>query len=79
MVPTDAVIPVLEGKQLFVYKGGKAIATKVTVEDRRAQFVEITKGVSIGDTIIVSGLMSLTDNTPVSIQTLVNLENESVE
>lgn len=79
MVPTDAVIPVLEGKQLFVYKGGKAIATKVTVEDRRAQFVEITKGVSIGDTIIVSGLMSLTDNTPVSIQTLVNLENESAE
>lgn len=79
MVPTDAVIPVLGGKQLFVYRGGKAIATKVSAEDRREQFVEITDGIAIGDTIIVSGLMALTDGAAVSIQSLVNPENESAE
>lgn len=79
MVPTDAVIPVLEGKQVFLYRGGKAIATQVDVEDRRARLVEVTRGVSLGDTIIVSGLMSLTDGAAVSIQDLENLENLAAE
>ena len=76
MVPTDAVIPVLEGKQLFVYKNGKALATLVSLDDRRAELVEITDGIAIGDTIIVSGLMSLTDGASVQIQSLVHPENE---
>jgi len=79
MVPTDAVIPVLDGKQVFVYKAGQAVATSVLVEDRRARLVEITRGVSIGDTIIVSGLMSLTNGAAVTIQDLDHPENESAE
>lgn len=79
MVPTDAVIPVLDGKQVFVYKGGKAVATPVIVEDRRAQLVEVTTGVSQGDTIIVSALMSLTNGAPVKIQELVEPVNDLAE
>lgn len=79
MVPTDAVIPVLEGKQLFVYRDGNAVATRVIVEDRRSQLVEITDGLSIGDTVIVSGLMSLSNGVPVTVQELINIENESAE
>lgn len=79
MVPTDAVIPVLDGKQVFVYKGGKAVATPIAVEDRRAQLVEVTNGVSLGDTIIVSALMSLTNGAAVKIQELVEPVNDPAE
>lgn len=71
MVPTDAVIPVLDGKQVFVARKGRAIATKVETSERLADEVEIIDGLVAGDTIIVSGLLSLTDGSPVVIQNVV--------
>ena len=77
MIPTDAVIPVLEGKQVYLLKNGKAQATPVVVNDRRAGNVEITDGIVLGDTVVVSGLMALTNGTPITIRSLLNVENTS--
>lgn len=70
MVPTDAVIPVLDGKQVFLIRNGKSIAQKVETNDRSENQVEITSGVSLGDTIIISGLLALSDGGAININSI---------
>ena len=65
LVPTQAVIPVQNGKQVYLYKSGLAIATPVEAESRTASEVLVNQGVAIGDTVLVSGQMSLADGMPV--------------
>ncbi len=71
IVPTDAVIPVLDGKQVYVANKGRAIATRIETGERMASNVEVIDGLSPGDTIIVSGLLTLSDGVPVVINKLI--------
>lgn len=68
LVPTEAVIPVQNGRQVFLLKDGKATATPVDAENRTRTDVLITNGVNIGDTVLISGIMSVTDGMPVTVQ-----------
>ena len=68
LVPTEAVIPVQNGKQVFLLKDGKAVATPVEAENRTRTDVLITDGVVIGDTVLTSGVMSLTDGAAVTVK-----------
>ena len=68
LVPTEAVVPVQNGKQVFLLEHGKAVATPVETESRTSTDVLITSGVSIGDTVLTSGIMSLNDGMPVTVQ-----------
>jgi len=79
LVPTDAIIPVLDGKQVYVARKGRAIATSVISEDRQSAQVQIINGISAGDTIIVSGLLSLTDGNPIVVDRIINPENTPVQ
>jgi len=79
LVPTDAVIPVLEGKQVYVARNGRAIATPVVSEDRQSARVQIISGIQAGDTVIVSGLLSLTDGNPIVVDNILNPENTPVQ
>ena len=67
LVPTQAVMPVQNGKRVYLYKSGVAIATPVEAENRTASEVLINQGVAIGDTVLVSGQMSLADGIPVQV------------
>lgn len=66
LVPTEAVVPVQNGKQVFLLKDGRAAATPVETESRTREDVLITNGVSIGDTVLTSGIMSLSDGMAVT-------------
>lgn len=66
MVPTEAVIPVVDGMQVFIKKNGKAQLVKVQTGFRDVSKVEVLKGLSIGDTVITSGLITLKEGDPVS-------------
>ncbi|MGK6351533.1 efflux RND transporter periplasmic adaptor subunit [Parapedobacter sp. DT-150] len=68
LVPTESVIPVQNGKQVFLLKNGVATATDVEAENRTSTAVLITDGVSIGDTVLISGIMSLKDGMAVRAQ-----------
>ncbi len=67
LVPTDAIIPVLDGKQVYVARKGRAIATPVVTSERQAKMVQVVEGLSMGDTVITSGLLSLSDGAPVIV------------
>ncbi|MBX7182999.1 MAG: efflux RND transporter periplasmic adaptor subunit [Bacteroidia bacterium] len=59
MVPTQAIIPILKGQKVFLSKNGIAQESKVETGFRNDKKVQILSGVSLGDTIIVSGLLSV--------------------
>jgi membrane fusion protein (multidrug efflux system) len=72
MVPTEALIPELKGKKVFVYKSGKAIPVMVQTGIRNDAQVEITQGLHNGDTLIVTGIMSLKPEAAVKIISIKN-------
>lgn len=67
-VPTVAVMPTLGGQRLFVVENDTAQTRNVTLGIRDAARVQITSGLSRGDTVIVSGIQDLRAGLPVKIQ-----------
>lgn len=67
LIPTEAVIPVQDGKQIFLYKGGKAVAVDIETENRTNKDILVSEGVAIGDTVLTTGVMSLKDGMNVQV------------
>jgi membrane fusion protein (multidrug efflux system) len=70
-IPTEALIPQMDGEQVFIYKGGKASSVKVNTGLRTESHIQITDGLKIGDTLITSGIMQLRQNLPVVLDTVI--------
>ena len=66
-VPTEAIVPVLKGKKVFVIKGG--IAEEKTVETglRTEDNVQILSGLSVGDSVVVNGNFQLKKGSEVKV------------
>lgn len=73
MVPTQALIPIQNGKVIFVSKNGKAQEVKVETGTRTDSLIRVTAGLKAGDTILTSGVMSLKNGTTVQV----NLNNSA--
>lgn len=67
LVPTQAIIPVLRGQTLFVRKNGVAVSVPVKTGIRTASLVQITEGISAGDTVLTTGLMQLRTGMKVNV------------
>lgn len=65
LVPTDAVVPILNGQQVLLVKGGKVKMQTVTTGQRLETAMAILDGLAQGDTIILSGLLALKPDMPV--------------
>jgi membrane fusion protein, multidrug efflux system len=59
MVPSQAIIPQARGKKIAHYRNGIASFEDVITGARDSANVQITNGIKVGDTIIITGLMSL--------------------
>jgi len=59
MVPTQAIIPQEQNKQLIIAKNGKATFVTVQTGVRQSSNIEITKGIAAGDTIVTTGILFL--------------------
>lgn len=68
MVPSNAIIPDALSNQVVVIHKNKAIYTNVETGIRNASQVELTKGINIGDSIVVSGMLSMRPNAMVKVQ-----------
>jgi membrane fusion protein (multidrug efflux system) len=67
LIPSEAIIPDLKGQKVFIYRNGKALPQPVETGIRTDQNVQLTSGVSEGDTIITSGMLQLRPGASVSI------------
>jgi membrane fusion protein (multidrug efflux system) len=68
MIPTQAVIPILKGKKVFISQQGIAVTREIETGERNATMVEVTGGLVSGDTVITSGIMQLRDSMPVQVK-----------
>ncbi len=67
MIPTEALVPDIEGQKVFLFKSGKAVPKVVETGIRTPEKVQITKGIDAGDTVITTGLLQIKPNAPVKL------------
>ncbi|WP_295334765.1 efflux RND transporter periplasmic adaptor subunit [Flavobacterium sp.] len=68
IIPTEAIVPIQDGKKVFIANNGKAKEVKVETLTRTDKAVVITSGLKIGDTVLTSGVMSLKDEADIKIK-----------
>ncbi|MBZ5855870.1 efflux RND transporter periplasmic adaptor subunit [Flavihumibacter profundi] len=70
MVPTQAVIPQARYKKVIVSRNGNAVFETVTTGVRDSSFVQIISGIHAGDTIVITGLLSIKPDSKLEITKL---------
>jgi membrane fusion protein (multidrug efflux system) len=70
-IPTEALIPEMEGETVYVYRKGKASNVKVGTGLRTESLIQIVNGLKFGDTLLTSGILQMRHNLPVVLDTLV--------
>ncbi len=79
VIPTNAVIPDALSNQVIVVKNGKGVFINVETGTRNADLVEITKGLTVGDSIIVSGVLFVRPNANVKVSKVKNVKSEKLK
>jgi membrane fusion protein, multidrug efflux system len=72
LIPSQAIIPQARGKKVYVYNNGVANFVDVTTGVRDSAQVQITSGLQAGDTVIVTGLLSLKPEAKVTLKQIIN-------
>jgi len=72
MIPAQAILPQARGKKVILFRGGTALFQDVTTGVRSSDKIQIIDGVSIGDTVLVTGLMSLRPDSKITIKKILN-------
>jgi membrane fusion protein (multidrug efflux system) len=67
-IPTEAVVPEMNGKSVWIVRNGKAVSTPISTGVRSDVMIEVLSGIAAGDTVITTGLMQLTPGIPVQVQ-----------
>lgn len=67
-VPTESLIPVQNGKKIFIYQNGVAREVLVETGTRTDSSARVLKGLKPGDTVLTSGVMMLKDGAKIQIE-----------
>ena len=68
VIPTEAIIPIQNGKKVFVFNKGLAKEVLVETATRTDASIVVLSGLKEGDTLITSGVMALKKDAPVKIK-----------
>jgi membrane fusion protein (multidrug efflux system) len=74
-IPTEALIPEMEGEKVFIYKNGKAEQVRVVTGLRTESHLQIKEGLNFGDTLLTTAMLQLRQGLPVQLDTLVTNQN----
>ena len=67
LIPTVSIVPELKGQKVYLYKNGVVIPQDVGLGVREETRVQVTSGLSLGDTVITSGILQIRPNSKVKI------------
>jgi membrane fusion protein (multidrug efflux system) len=70
-IPSEALIPEMDGEMVFLFRNGKASAVKVQTGLRTESLIQIVDGLKFGDTLLTSGILQLRQSLPVVLDTLI--------
>ena len=66
LIPAEAILSESVGQRVFIYRGGSVESVLVETGARTNDRVEITRGISPGDSVITTGIMQITPRTTVT-------------
>ncbi|AHM60833.1 RND family efflux transporter MFP subunit [Flammeovirgaceae bacterium 311] len=67
LVPTQAVVPELNGHKVFVLRQGKVAEQKVQIGMRTETQVQIMEGLQAGDTVLTTGILQVRPGSQVQV------------
>lgn len=67
LVPSQAIIPAARNKQVILLRKDSAVYTVVETGIRDSAFVQVVKGLRVGDTVITTGLMAIRPNAKIRV------------
>ncbi len=70
-IPTEALIPEMEGEKVYIYQRGKAQSVKVITGLRTESKIQITDGLKFGDTLLVTGILQLRQNLQIVLDSVI--------
>ncbi|XOV91656.1 MAG: efflux RND transporter periplasmic adaptor subunit [Bacteroidota bacterium] len=68
LIPTEAVIPELNGKKVFLYKNGKVESQSINTGIRNEESIQVETGLNPGDTVIITGILQVNQGSEVNIR-----------
>lgn len=68
LIPTEAIIPIQNGKKVIIAKNGKATEVKIETGTRTKENILVLKGLQAGDTLVTSGIMSIKADAPIQVK-----------
>jgi membrane fusion protein (multidrug efflux system) len=75
VIPTQAIVPTARNKQVILYRNDSIMFTVVETGLRDSVYVQVTRGLEPGDTIISSALMAIRPNSKVRINQVSSIKN----
>jgi membrane fusion protein (multidrug efflux system) len=72
LIPSQAVLPQARGKKVILYKSGTAIFADITTGIRDSARVQVIDGLTEGDTVVLTGLLSIRPEAKIQIEKIVN-------
>lgn len=73
MIPSNSIIPEAKTKKVVTVKNGKAAFVNIETGIRNANLVEVTNGLSVGDTVVVAGMLFTKPGAEVQVRSVVDL------
>ncbi|MCW3093216.1 MAG: efflux transporter periplasmic adaptor subunit [Ferruginibacter sp.] len=72
-IPTNCIIPDDKNNQVVLVKNGKANFVNVQTGIREANTVEVIKGINVGDSIVVTGVLFARPKAPLKVRSVKKL------
>jgi membrane fusion protein, multidrug efflux system len=70
VIPSESIIPEMTGEKVFICVNGKARSVKIKTGIRTESSTQIVEGLNLQDTLVVTGLLQLSDGKAVEIRDL---------
>lgn len=68
LIPSVSLVATIDGQQVYKVIDGKATAVPVMVGLRTQDQVQITQGITLGDTVVIAGQHKIKDGTAVKVK-----------
>lgn len=68
LIPTEAIVPVQNGKKVFISENGKAKEVMVQTGTRTDKDIVVLEGLKEGDTVLTTGVLTLKNEAPVKVK-----------
>jgi membrane fusion protein (multidrug efflux system) len=79
MVPTQSIVPELNGHKVFVLRDGAVQEAKVQIGVRTENAVQVLNGLSAGDSVLTTGILQVRPGMDVQVTSVYGQQQETIQ